>query len=381
MRVVNLNLTNFRNYEQLAAEFSAGLVLISGENGQGKTNLMESMYFLSHQESHRVFGSKDLILNGRDVAQVSASVFANNRQLLPAVALNRSTANTYFLNGNKLPRSSDAAGILRTVIFSPEDLQLVRGNPSDRRAFLDSNLVQTSSKIAQLKANYDRVLKQRNTLLKSARINGMGDASTLEIWDEQLVTLGAQLVELRVELVAKIQPLLQKLYRQLSGSDSAIRLEVKSSIFGWSEEDDEQAAEEIDAGRIVAQFADVIRNSRKQEIDRGITLFGPHRDDLKITLDSQSAKHQASQGEAWSIALGLKLATAEIFRHIDLTGDPVLLLDDVFAVLDQGRRERLMSIVSGFEQVIVTSTFEQDFQGIEWSQKLNVAAGRIEERA
>ena len=270
--------------------------------------------------------------------------------------------------------------MLRTVIFSPEDIGLVRGDPTTRRSFIDQVLVQVSPKLSQLKSNYDRVLKQRNALLKSAKHNGFGDASTLEIWDEQLTNFGSQLITERMRLIERITPGLQRLYESISNQKHEVSLELKSSIWGWSEDDDNDSSlKGVDESNLKTEFMQLLHNSRRQEIERGITLFGPHRDDIRISLNHYPAKTQASQGEAWSLALGLKLAVAQLYRGMDQTGDPVLLLDDVFSVLDNGRRSRLMSFVDDFEQVLVTST-SNSVDGItNWAKTVSIEAGQVVE--
>lgn len=380
MQISRLELAKFRNYELLNLDLGSGRVLISGENGQGKTNLLEAIFFLANQSSHRVSSNKDLISNGAQTSVVAAKVAANGRNLLPAVEINRTEANRFYLNGNKVQKASEISGIIRSVMFSPEDIELVRGDPSARRVFLDQVLVQISPKLALLKSNYDRVLKQRNALLKSARTNGVGDASTLDIWDEQLAEFGAQLIEERLSLITLLSPLVQDLYANLSGTEESVALELKSSIWGWSEDEEDPESESVvDKSGLKTQFLGVLGESRRLEIERGITLFGPHRDDLLITLNSQSAKTQASQGEAWSIALSLKLSVAQLFRGLDMTGDPVLLLDDVFSVLDQGRRNRLMQFVEDYEQVLVTSTSNSVEAITEWDQLVSIRGGAVVE--
>lgn len=377
MHVAKVDLSNYRNYEQLSLTLSPGKTLISGDNGQGKTNLIEALFYISHQSSHRPSKTNDLLKHGADAASISAQVVAKNRQLLPAVEIRRSEANKFFINGTKVTKSSAVSGVLRTVMFSPEDISLVRGEPTTRRSFIDQVLVQISPKLAQLKSNYDRVLKQRNALLKSARTNGFGDASTLEIWDEQLVEFGSQLIAERISLIETLLPKLQVLYEAISNQADSVDLEIQSTIWGWSEdEDSEDVSQNLTTENLKDQFASLLQGSRKLEVERGITLFGPHRDDIKISLNRHPAKTQASQGEAWSLALGLKLAVAQLYRGLDSTGDPVLLLDDVFSVLDNGRRSRLMSFVDDFEQVLVTST-SNSVDGItNWAQTITVEGGR-----
>lgn len=382
MYVSNVELENYRNYRQLSLGLSPGFILIHGENGQGKTNLIEALVLVSHLESHRASALKDLICNSERVARVGIGVVAHGRKIVAGIELGRSDTNKYFLNHNRVSRSSDLTGALRVVAFSPEDLDIVRRDPSDRRRFLDQVLVQVSPKLAAEKANYERVLKQRNALLKTARYNGTGAASTMEIWNQQLVGVGAQLIWHRADLIRRLTPRLSTFYQNLSDRRQDLSLALTSSIHGWVEEseatgDTNHPARLLDLDQIRADFELSLEAMRARELERGITLVGPHRDELTITLDGGAAKTQASQGEAWSIALGLKLAVADLYRESSSTGDPVVVLDDVFSVLDAGRRQRLMQYTAEYEQVLVTSASPETAPDANWSNVLRVESGVV----
>lgn len=375
MWLESLQLSNYRNYDQLSANFAAGPILVFGENGEGKTNLLEAVSYISSLESHRVAGYQSLIRQNQPSAQLSAKVNHNSRQMLVGIELGRDASNRYFLNGSVRKKTSEILGLIRTVSFAPEDLDLIRRDPSDRRKFLDSSLMQLKPRLAGVKADYDRVLKQRNALLKSARGLKNPDLSTLDIWNERLVTLGTEIASERLRLVTALAPLLQDFYAVLSDARDEIRLRLVSEVGG---DDNEKWADiEPDVQKYSQLFYERLESLQRKEIERGITLVGPHRDELLINKDGLLAKTHASQGEAWSLALGLKLALGDVSRKTSDNGDPILLLDDVFAVLDKGRRERLVEFVTDYEQVIITAADETMAPELNWSSKMHVISGDV----
>lgn len=375
MWLESLQLSNYRNYDQLSANFVAGPILVFGENGEGKTNLLEAVSYISSLESHRVAGYQSLIRQNQPSAQLSAKVNHNSRQMLVGIELGRDASNRYFLNGSVRKKTSEILGLVRTVSFAPEDLDLIRRDPSDRRKFLDSSLMQLRPRLAGVKADYDRVLKQRNALLKSARGIKNPDLSTLDIWNERLVTLGTEIASERLKLVTALAPLLQDFYAVLSDARDEIRLRLVSEVGG---DDNEKWADiEPDVQKYSQLFHEHLESLQRKEIERGITLVGPHRDELLINKDGLLAKTHASQGEAWSLALGLKLALGDVSRKTSDNGDPILLLDDVFAVLDKGRRERLVEFVTDYEQVIITAADETMAPELNWSSKMHVISGDV----
>lgn len=374
MWVSSLQLHNFRNYEQIAVGFSKGLNLIFGENGRGKTNLVEGIYFLGTLESHRSANNSVLIRSDQPTATISVTGNFADRKLVAAAEINRSTTNRFFINGSQRKRSAEVAGVVKSLIFSPEDLDLVRRDPQDRRAFMDQALVLLKPRLQGVKSDYDRVLKQRNALLKSAKHTTKPELSTLDIWDDQLVALGSELILARLDLIQELQPLLADFYGELAGTGEEVLLSLQSSITSEDEEEPEVIATH-DIEEIRSMFHVKLQSLRNKELERGITLAGPHRDELFISKAGLAARTQSSQGEAWSIALGLKLALAELIRIDSQSGDPVLILDDVFAVLDAGRRSRLVKFVSGFEQVIITSADRASAPELSWDNELEVGKG------
>lgn len=375
MWVRSIQLTNFRNYSQAAIDFPEGQNLVYGENGNGKTNLIEAMSFLSTLESHRVTGYQALIKSQSTSAQLSAKVQHESRELLVGVELNADSSNRYFLNGSIRKKASDLLGLVKTVSFAPEDLDLIRRDPNDRRRFLDSSLAQLKPRLAGVKADYERVLKQRNALLKSARGVKTPDLSTLDIWDDQLVSLGTSIAMERLDIVLALEPLIQGFYKQLSNSSDSVRLKLVSAL--GTDENEKLSEIAGDPAAYAEAFYEGLQAVRAKELERGLTLVGPHRDELLIEKAGLLAKTHASQGEAWSLALGLKLALGEVSRKASDTGDPILLLDDVFAVLDRGRRERLLDFVTDYQQVIITAADESMAPVLKWAGRFQAEGGGV----
>ena len=373
MIVTHLALTDFRNYEHLDVALAAGANLFVGSNGQGKTNLVESLGYLSTLGSHRVSSDQAMIRIGRDSAVIRARISHGEREVLAEVQLNRSGPNRAQVNRSAI-KVRELPRYLSSVLFAPEDVALVRGDPSGRRRFLDELLVLRNPRFSGVIGDYDRVLRQRNTLLKSARATGnRGDRlSTLEIWDERLVTLGSELIEARSRLVAELEPEVTAAYLDVVGADHRPRLASRLSIFGGDPDEDREGgtragdsspvpgATPVAADDAAASFRESIVRLRRAELDRAITLVGPHRDDLVLGLNDMPARGYASHGESWSLALALKLASAQVLRRESTGGDPVLILDDVFAELDQSRREKLAASIGDFEQVLITAAVLDD---------------------
>lgn len=371
MWVSSLEASNFRNYEAINLELAKGPNLLFGENGEGKTNLLEALHFASTLESHRVAGYQALIQDGKDGSQLAIRARHSNREVLVGLELNRDKPNRFYLNGNQIRKNQEIVGWVKTVLFAPEDLDLVRRDPSDRRAFLDEVVGQLKPRMISVKQDYERVLKQRNALLKSARQVKNPDLSTLDIWDDQLIRLGVEITIQRLKLIDLLQPLIKDFYQKLANSLEEITLSLVSEIG-----DDEITEITQDPKSLSDMFHEKLLSLRERELDRGITLIGPHRDELLIQKDNLLARSHASQGEAWSIALGLKLAFAQLLRA-EGAGDPVLMLDDVFAVLDVGRRSRLLEFVLDFEQVVVSAADKAMAPDISWVRSFEIAAGGV----
>ena len=377
MWISSLQLENFRNYRQLSVSFEPGINLLIGENGAGKTNLVEACVYLSTLESHRVSGYTALIRSESTSSQLSLKAKNNGREISVAAELNKDKPNRYFLNSHQVKRTSDLVGVLKVVVFAPEDLDLVRRDPQDRRKFLDESMIQLKPRLAGVKADYERVLKQKAALLKSARQVSSPDLTTLDIWDDQLVSLGTEIIFHRQELISKIFPLLQDFYHQLSGQPETLELILKTSVAGGEEEDEFQSLSSWDKQVIQDAFYQRLAELRPKELERGVSLVGPHRDELTILKSGLLARNHASQGEAWSLALGLKLAMAQLLRSDSQSGDPVLILDDVFAVLDAGRRQRLVDFVINNEQVLITSADLEAVPDLLVSKRLEVVGGEV----
>nr|WP_197980822.1 DNA replication/repair protein RecF [Frigoribacterium sp. CFBP 13729] len=381
-----MSLTDFRNYASAEVALARGPNLFIGRNGQGKTNLVESLGYLATLGSHRVSSDAAMIRQGTDSAIVRARLESEGRELLAEVQINRTGANRAQVNRSAI-KPRELPRYFTSVLFAPEDLALVRGEPSGRRRFLDELLVTRAPRFAGVQTDYDRVLRQRNTLLKSARASGVkaGQLGTLDIWDERLVALGTEIVVARERLVADLAPEVARSYAAVAGEDHAARLSTVLSIRGATVDDDAPAPEAPTEQVAPAEVADVFREAlarvRPSELDRGLTLVGPHRDDLFLSLNGLPARGYASHGESWSFALALKLASAAVVRAEATTGDPVIVLDDVFAELDGSRRERLADAVADYEQVLITAAVEEDVPDRLAAHTVRISAGTIVEES
>ena len=384
MYVKKVRLTNFRNYKTAEVELSPGVNLFFGPNGQGKTNLVEAVNFFASLSSHRVAGHTPLIKQGEQSAIISLDLAHQERELLLEYEINNDSPNRARLNKSPVQKPKDILGYLNSVIFAPEDIDIVKRDPTNRRAFIDQLIVQFTPRMLGVYSDYERVLKQRNTLLKSARATGTrGDAlSTLSAWDESLVKFGSEIISARVAIISKLSPGLISNYQNIAKTNNEPRMFIKSSIFGATpldgeEAEDVQYLEISDREEIDGLFSEKLASLRQKEIERGITLVGPHRDDLVLILGSLPAKGYASHGESWSYALSLRLASLEILRQESKLGDPILILDDVFAELDSDRRAKLAELVQGNEQVLITAAVIEDVPASLVAKRFSVVAGEI----
>ncbi|MBH5335968.1 DNA replication/repair protein RecF [Streptomyces pactum] len=374
MHVSHLSLADFRSYARAEVPLDPGVTAFVGPNGQGKTNLVEAVGYLSTLGSHRVSADAPLVRLGAERAVLRASVVHGERQQLIELELNPGRANRARLNRSSQVRPRDVLGILPTVLFAPEDLALVKGDPGERRRFLDELVTARAPRLAGVRSDYDRVLKQRNTLLKSAamarRHGGRSlDLSTLDVWDQHLARAGAELLAHRLDLITVLQPLADKAYEQLAPGGGPVHFEYRASA----------RPEPLPAGgreELYGVLLEALGEVRKQEIERGVTLVGPHRDDLVLRLGELPAKGYASHGESWSYALALRLGAYELLRAEST--EPVLMLDDVFAELDARRRERLAELVAPGEQVLVTAAVDEDVPAVLRGARFAVTEGTVE---
>ncbi len=367
MFVKHLTLSHFRNHVSTEISLEPGVNLLVGPNGQGKTNVIEAIEYLSTLSSHRVAGYQPLIHKDALSAIVRLKVSHAERDVLIDLELHRDNTNQVRINQSPIPRIRDVLGTVNSVVFAPEDIDIVKRDPSNRRNFIDQLLVQFSPRLAGVMTDYDRVLKQRNTLLKTARATGAkgSSLSTLDAWDESLIKFGAEIVAERLVLLNRIKPYLTDAYQAIAVTNNEPTILMKSSLLGAAVVDDFEEAELeyldlMDLERITELFRTKLTNVRTKELERGITLVGPHRDDLVLLLGDLPAKGYASHGESWSYALALRLASARLLRDESRTGDPIVILDDVFAELDSVRRDRLASLVADNEQVIITAAVRED---------------------
>ena len=367
MHVASLELTDFRSYPSVAVHLTPGTTLFLGPNGQGKTNLVEAVGYVATLGSHRVATDAPLIRSGAERAIVRAGVVRDGRQALVELEIAAGRANRARLNRQPVRRLTDVLGTLRTVLFAPEDLALVKGDPAGRRDFLDAFLVALAPRWSGVRSDVDRIVRQRTALLRSAaglvRGGRSADLRTLDAWDEQLVQAGAELTAGRLAAVQQLRPEITHAYRVLSGGGQAT-VGYRSAVVDRSGEADRpggvDGAGSAGVEELAAALRTELRRRRGDEVERGQCLVGPHRDDLVLGVGDLPAKGYASHGESWSVALALRLATFGVLREVDETGDPVLLLDDVFAELDEARRSRLAELVADAEQVLVTAAVLDD---------------------
>ncbi|HME16908.1 MAG TPA: DNA replication/repair protein RecF [Mycobacterium sp.] len=354
MYVRHLGLRDFRSWAHAELELTPGRTVFVGPNGYGKTNLVEALWYSSTLGSHRVATDAPLVRVGAPRAVVSTIVVNDGRECAVDLEIAAGRANKARLNRSPVRSPREVIGVLRAVLFAPEDLALVRGDPSDRRRYLDDLAAVRRPRVAAVRADYEKVLRQRTALLKSAsgaRFRGdRGSLDTLDVWDGHLAAHGAELMAARIDLVNELAPEVQKSYQLLAPASRPAAISYRASV------DVETGSTDVEQLR--AALLEQMAQRRDAELERGVCLVGPHRDDLELRLGEQPAKGFASQGESWSMALALRLASYELLRADG--SDPVLLLDDVFAELDAGRREALAAAAASAEQVLVTAAVLDD---------------------
>ena len=373
MYLSRLSLTDFRNYAQADLELEAGVTTFTGPNGQGKTNLVEAAGYLATFGSHRVATDAPLIRSGAERAILRGGIVAAGRDSLLEVEINAGRANRVRLNRAPVPRPREVLGVLRCVLFAPEDITIVKGDPDQRRRYLDDLLVAMRPRYAGVRSDYERVLRQRTALLKSAKARGAVPQGTLEVWDDQLVTAGAQLTAGRLRLVRELRGLVGTSYSAVSGTERDTSLTYRMSaahtvrsqeagrepdVLAGMSDSDGAAESEPDTEKLALVLREALALRRRAEFERAVCLVGPHRDELELGIGGLPARGYASHGESWSLALALRLAGYQLLRAGG--DDPVLMLDDVFAELDTGRRNRLGQLVADAEQVLVTAAVPQD---------------------
>ena len=417
MHLTRLALTDFRSYAAADLMLEPGVTTFSGPNGEGKTNLAEAIGYVATLGSHRVATDAPLVRQGADRAIIRAAVTSAQGSSLVEIEVNPGRANRIRLNRAPLPRPREVLGVLRTVLFAPEDLALVKGDPGERRRFLDDLLVAMAPRYAAVRSDYERVVRQRTALLKSAGgrahrgrgapaaagpapsgsgAGGLPSAmtATLDAWDEQLARAGAELITGRLSLVRALSPHVETAYAAVSGDRGSAGIAYRPSFTlpggdgpgepgdlaaggpdGPGDGPQATAGETADSAAVAAAMREALSQARPSELDRGVCLVGPHRDELELRVGDLPARGYASHGESWSLALALRLASYELLRRDG--EDPVLILDDVFAELDAGRRERLADLVAGAEQVIVTAAVTADVPEALKGTRFDVAGGVI----
>ena len=359
MLITNLALTNYRSYANLDLTLNKGISIFIGKNGEGKTNIAESILYLTFLNSHRVTGNTPLIKLGNTAAYIRAKVKTPEREILVELEINNEKANRAKVNQNQVRSQKEIFGIVQAIYFSPEDLDIVRGDPAERRRFIDQLLTLRSPRVAAVVSDYERAVKQRNSLLKTRAAN-----DALTPWDKQVADFGGQLIALRLTALAELKPIFNQVYKQISDTKPA-EIIYKSTVENPS----------LISGENSIKIMEKLISNRSAEIERGLTLTGPHRDDLLLMLGEHQVKGYASHGESWSIALSLKLATYKLLKNDGLS--PILILDDVFSELDEDRREHLAEIAQSAEQTLITVAVENDLPKSLTGTKYLVKAGAV----
>lgn len=427
MHLTRLALIDFRSYTSADLTLDPGVTTLNGPNGEGKTNLAEAIGYVATLGSHRVATDTPLVRQGAERAIIRAAITSFRGSALIEIEVNPGRANRVRLNRAPLTRPREILGVLRTVLFAPEDLALVKGDPGERRRFLDDLLVATAPRFAGVRSDYERIVRQRTALLKSAGTRaGRGRpgrapaapaaaatgaagetssgatsadgpvgsmpaamAGTLDAWDDQLARAGAELLAARLALVRALRPHMAAAYAAVSGDRGPAGMAYRPSFplpggdgagaetgeAGPDETGTDETGPERKSGDLEAALRDALQQARPQELERGVCLVGPHRDELELRVGDLPARGYASHGESWSVALALRLASYELLRADG--EDPVLILDDVFAELDAGRRDRLAALVVGAEQVIVTAAVPADVPARLAGARYDVGDGTI----
>jgi len=390
VHLTRLALTDFRSYAAVDVPLGPGVTIFGGPNGEGKTNLVEAVGYAATLASHRSAQDAPLIRSGAEQAIIRAAISTTPSDALVEIELNAGRANRVRLNRTPLTRPREVLGVLRTVLFAPEDLALVKGDPGERRRFLDDLLVAMAPRYAAVRADYERIVKQRTALLKSAGPKGgLGRAkgkqqsreavtATLDVWDAHLARTGAELLVAREHLVTRLRPHVERSYLAVAGDGRGPAGIAYRRSFETPEQQAATSDGESHGDRVRAaeqSLRDALLEVRSSELDRGLCLAGPHRDELELSIRELPARGYASHGESWSLALALRLASFDLLRSG--REDPVLILDDVFAELDAGRRERLAALVATAEQVLVTAAVPEDVPAILSGARFTVAAGAL----
>lgn len=379
MYIEQLTLIDFRNYKFVEIKFFPGVTIFLGKNGQGKTNLVEAINYFSTLSSHRVNKENTMIRSGALFATVRGKIRYENMQTSLEIEISSEKTNQAKINNGTTVKPKEILGIMKTVIFSPEDLALIKGEPNVRRKFVDELLSVLYPRIASVRIDYERILKQRNTLLRSSKNIFKKNSSfyeTLAAWDISAAKLGAQILSARLKIISELEPFVKFSYEKISAGNKKISINYETNlqeIFGKKNID---CYEKADLEKILLE---AYQKFRTKEIERGVSLVGPHRDDIKFVLGEVPVKGYASHGESWSFALALKLASYELIKKNDggTYGNPILILDDVFAELDLERRNSLANLVKDCEQIFITTAVINDIPKNLLGKHIMVQDGKV----
>lgn len=370
MHLERLELIDFRNHPAAVVDLLPGPSVLLGSNGAGKTNVLEAVGYLATLGSHRPGQESSLVRVGADAAIVRAAAVRDSRTILIDLEIRPGAGLRGRVNRTPVPRARDLLGMVRATLFAPEDLAMVRGDPEERRRFLDALAVQRLPRYLAIRQDYERILRQRNTLLRSTggRLPPGDGLATLDVWDEKLATAGAELWAGRLRLVEVLRPLVERAYQELASQPDPVEMAYVSSVLGTEEPEPEP----VELARAVRER---LAADRLREVERGVTLSGPHRDDLVLNLRGLPARTHASHGEAWSLALAFRLGAHRLLTNEG--EEPILLLDDVFTELDRRRRERLVDLAMAVEQSIITASVVDELPEQLKATMFHVEPGKI----
>ena len=377
MYLRQLHLSNFRNYEEQAVEFSAAKTILVGHNAQGKSNLLEAVELLSTLRSHRTSRDRDLIRDGTTVARISAVLERDLGSIELAMTLRQTGRRTVALNGQSLRRQLDFLSTLNVVQFSSLDLDLVRGGPDLRRHWLDTLLIQLEPIYAHILQQYHHILRQRNALLKAQRLGppdpsaaiepeSSTDPAQLPLWNAQLAVAGTRVIRRRARAIQRLAPIAQTWHQAISNDTEQLDIRYAANV----------AIEDDQPEQIQQQFLDKLQQRAIAEHHQGTTLVGPHRDDVEFRINQTSARQYGSQGQQRTLVLALKLAELKLMEEV-IGEPPLLLLDDVLAELDLNRQNQLLDAVQERFQTLITTTHLGSFdaQWLHAAQIFTVKAG------
>lgn len=368
MFIKELTLKNYRNYEDLTVQFENKVNVILGENAQGKTNVMESIYVLAMAKSHRTSNDKELIGWDREYAKIEGTIEKYNRSTALQLVISKKGKKAK-LNHIEQGKLSQYVGAMNVIMFAPEDLNLVKGSPQVRRRFIDMEIGQVSAVYLYDLSRYQKITQQRNHYLKLLQMRKQKDHTMLDVLTEQLCEAAAKIIYKRLQFISELQKWAEPVHFGISRGLETLRIKYKPSV---------DVSEDYDLTKMIEAYEQKFAKIREKEIERGSTLAGPHRDDLTFYVNNHDVQTYGSQGQQRTTALSLKLAEIDLI-HNEIGEYPILLLDDVLSELDDFRQSHLLNTIQGKVQTFVTTTSVEgiDHQTLKEAATFHVKAGEL----